>query len=172
MKYTCAEDFVVQQLELLQLERNAEITESQKLLDSVSSKKLEEKGVCMMNLVINHIRSGLYGRTVVAFVSKVAGKILPATSLSNGNPKIFFAFKSINVELMTRCYTTGDIVGIFLNSSASHKDQVCTGIINSSKTSLIEVAIDVDVESIKLDDTDCFKIVKLANNVTFKRLKE
>jgi len=87
MKYTSAQDFVVHQLELLKLERKTEIAESQKLLKTVSSKKLEEKGVCLMNLVINHIRSGLYGRTVVSFVSKVVGKELPATSLSSGTIK-------------------------------------------------------------------------------------
>ena len=74
---------------------------------------------------------------------------------------------------MTTCsFTAGDIVGIFSSSSASHKDQLCTGIINCSKASLIEVAIDLDAENINLDDTDCYKIIKLANNVTYKRLKE
>jgi hypothetical protein len=85
MKYNHVEDFVVHQLELLKLERNAEIAENQKLLENVSSKKLEEKGVCLTNLVISHIRSGLYARTIIAFIGKVAGKMLPATSLSNGN---------------------------------------------------------------------------------------
>ena len=40
------------------------------------------------------------------------------------------------------------------------------------KSGCVEVALDLDTENIELNDTDSYKILKLANNVTYKRLKQ
>ncbi len=85
MQYNSIEDFVIQQLELLNLERDAEIAESRRLQENISAKQLQEKGVCILNLVVQGIRSGLYGRTIIAFGCKLAGKELPSSNLSSGN---------------------------------------------------------------------------------------
>ncbi len=68
---------------------------------------------------------------------------------------------------------SGDIVGIFSNSSASQleKDQICSGIISCVKTCTIEVALDMDTENVDLNENDCYKLLQLANNVTYRRLK-
>ena len=84
IKYASVEDFVRRQLDLLNLERDAEISESRKFQENVSAKQLQEKGVCLINLAVQNIRSGLYGRSIVTFVSKIAGKELPSTNLSSG----------------------------------------------------------------------------------------
>lgn len=84
VKYNNAEDFVSQQLKFLMLEREAEVAESQQLLDNVSAKKLQEKGVCLISLALSGMHSGLYGRTILSFCTKT-GDLLPATSLSSGN---------------------------------------------------------------------------------------
>lgn len=84
MKYASVEDFVSQQLNLLNLERDAEISESRKLQENTTAKQLQEKGVCLMNLSLQCIRSGLYGRSVASFSSKIVGKELPSTNLSSG----------------------------------------------------------------------------------------
>lgn len=52
------------------------------------------------------------------------------------------------------------------------KDQICSGIISCTKTNTIEVALDLDMENIDLNESDAYKLVKLANNVTYRRLKE
>ncbi len=84
MEYNSLEDFVSQQLDLLNLERDAEIAESRRLQENVPAKQLQEKGICMLNLVVNGLRSGLYGRTIVTFGCKMVGKELPASNLSSG----------------------------------------------------------------------------------------
>ena len=89
MKYASVEDFVSQQLNLLNLERDAEISESRKLQENTTAKQLQEKGVCLMNLSLQCIRSGLYGRSVASFASKIVGKELPSTNLSSGILDLF-----------------------------------------------------------------------------------
>ena len=84
VKFNSVEDFVRKQLDLLNLEKDAEITESRKLQENVSSKQLQEKGVCLINLSVQNLRSGLYGRSIVTFGSKITGKELPSTNLSSG----------------------------------------------------------------------------------------
>ena len=85
IKFNGVEDFVRKQLDLLNLEKEAEITENRKLQENVSSKLLQEKGVCLINLSLENLRSGLYGRSVVTFRSRIQGKELPSTNLSSGN---------------------------------------------------------------------------------------
>lgn len=85
--YSNIEDFVSCQLDLVNLERDAEVSESRKMHDSVPAKQLQEKGICLLNLTLQGIRSGLYGRTLVTFTNKM-GKDLPATDLSSGKYKL------------------------------------------------------------------------------------
>ena len=84
-KYNSVDDFVIKQLELLNIEKEAEIAQNRALQENVSPKVLQEKGICLLNLKVLNVRSGLYGRTVVTFGSKMIGKELPSTSLSSGN---------------------------------------------------------------------------------------
>lgn len=171
MQYKSLEDFVSQQLELLNLERDAEIAESRRLQENLSAKQLQEKGVCILSLVVQGLRSGLYGRTILTFGSKMAGKELPSSNMSSG---IAFSFSSAFTALyLLKNICTGDIVGIFSNSSASQleKDQICSGIVSCVKSNTIEVALDSDCENIDLDDNECYKLLQLANNVTHRRLK-
>lgn len=90
MKYSSIEDFVCQQLELLNLERDAEIAESRRLQENVPAKQLQEKGVCILNLVVQGLRSGLYGRTIVTFACKLVGKELPSSNLGSGGLTVVF----------------------------------------------------------------------------------
>lgn len=83
-KYDSVEHFVSQQLELLNIEKEAEIAQTRSLQENVSPKILQEKGVCLLSLRVVNIRSGLYGRTVVTFGPRIVGKELPSTSLSSG----------------------------------------------------------------------------------------
>ena len=85
MEYNSLEDFVSQQLDLLNLERDAEIAESRRLQENIPAKQLQEKGIGLLNLNVHGLRSGLYGRTIVTFCCKIAGKELPSSNLSSGD---------------------------------------------------------------------------------------
>lgn len=174
MQYNSIEDFVIQQLELLNLERDAEIAESRRLQENISAKQLQEKGVCILNLVVQGIRSGLYGRTIITFGCKLAGKELPSSNLSSGNFSFVVRKQSpVVISNIFLKYCLGDIVGIFPNSSASQleKDQICSGIVSCLKSSTIEIALDTDCDNVDLNDNDCYKLLQLANSVTYRRLK-
>ena len=57
--------FVEKTLELLNVERQAEINESRAFYENADNKVLESKGVCLKKLVIFGRKTGLYGRILV-----------------------------------------------------------------------------------------------------------
>ena len=174
MKYNSVEEFVSRQLELLNLERDAEIAESRKLQENTTAKQLQEKGVCLTNLILLNMHAGLYGRTIATFGSKIMGNDLPSTNLGSGTTAGgCYLYLKITCIIMG-FFFSGDIVGIFPNAGASHleKDQICSGIISSSRSGTIDVALDLDTENVDLNDNDSYKLLKLANNVTYRRLRE
>ena len=57
--------FVEETLELLNLEKQAEINESKAFYENADSTTLENKGVCLRKLVVLGQRTGLYGRTLL-----------------------------------------------------------------------------------------------------------
>ena len=56
------ETFVAKHLELLKLEQESEVEESQKLLDGCSPKELQSKGVALLGLTIHSRKTGELGR--------------------------------------------------------------------------------------------------------------
>ncbi len=57
--------FVEETLELLNLERQAEINESRAFYENTDNTTLENKGVCLRKVVIFGQKTGLYGRTLL-----------------------------------------------------------------------------------------------------------
>lgn len=82
--YAGVDDFVARQMQLINLERDAEIDENRKLHDNVPAKQLQENGVCLLNLVLLNLRSGLFGRSIASFACRVADKELPSSDFSSG----------------------------------------------------------------------------------------
>ena len=85
------EKFVSEQKRLLALERDAEIEESRLLQSNVSLRELCQKGVAVQKLVVGGQATGLYGRLVITWVSRLPGS---------------------NHELPSHSITSGDIVGV------------------------------------------------------------
>lgn len=88
MKYHDVEDFVHVQLELLNLERDAEIAATRQLRENVSAKVLQQNGVCLTQLSLSNVHSGLYGRSMATFIPGSASAELPATRLASGNRRL------------------------------------------------------------------------------------
>lgn len=105
MQFNSIEDFVSQQLELINLEKDAEVAESRRLQENVPPKQLQEKGVCILSLVIQGLRSGLYGRTIVTFGCKLVGKELPSSNLSSGRICFHFCTSNSNFGLFLNIFT-------------------------------------------------------------------
>nr|XP_008106994.1 PREDICTED: DNA-binding protein SMUBP-2 [Anolis carolinensis] len=146
---TAVEPFVSRQLELLQEEREAEIAEARVWQESISLKELERKGVCLLKLEIASQRTGLYGRFLVTLQPRKCG---------------------LQAELPSNSFGPGDIVGLY--ETAGQGDQLSTGIVTRITAKSVTVAIDEPQSSLlSLDQGNTYRLLKLANDVTYKRLK-
>ncbi|XP_072015866.1 DNA-binding protein SMUBP-2-like [Amphiura filiformis] len=143
------QEFVTKQNELLALEREAEIEESSTLLENVSSKELQRRGVCLLKLHISNQSTGLYGRTLLTFE-------LPK---GHGDGK-----------LPTHTFSSGDIIGVG-PVHGSPSSQVASGIVSRVGTSFITVAFEEQTDELTVDNGQLYQLTKLANDVTYKRIK-
>lgn len=137
-------------LELLQEEREAEIEETKLWQENISLKDLQNKGVCLLKLQIRSQSTGLYGRTVVVL-----------------EPRKHLGFSS----LPSNSFGPGDIVGLYDTSGCSAVSQICTGIVTRISQATISVAFDDLKDGISLDADGLYNLLKLANDVTYKRMK-
>lgn len=76
--------FTRKHLDLIELEKNAEIDESKSLLSTSSLQRLQLKGLCLLKLKIDHKYTGLYGRTIIVLDSSVPGKQINTQHFSSG----------------------------------------------------------------------------------------
>ncbi|XP_060119937.1 DNA-binding protein SMUBP-2-like isoform X1 [Heteronotia binoei] len=147
---TVVQDFVSHQLVLLQEEREAEISEARVWQESISLKELQRRGVCLLKLEIASQRTGLYGQLLVTFQPRKHGSELS--------------------ELPCNRFGPGDIVGLY--EMDGQKDQLATGIVTRMAPKLITIAVDEPHNSpVSLDQENSYRLLKLTNDVTYKRLK-
>ncbi|XP_065794024.1 DNA-binding protein SMUBP-2 [Muntiacus reevesi] len=147
MASTPVESFVTKQLELLELERDAEVEERRSWQENVSLKELQSRGVCLLKLQVSSQRTGLYGRLLVTFEPRrcVSAAALPSNS-----------------------FTSGDIVGLY-----DEGGQLATGVLTRITQKAVTVAFDESHDSqLSLDQEHSYRLLKLANDVTYKRLKK
>ncbi|KAK2493623.1 hypothetical protein MC885_008398, partial [Smutsia gigantea] len=147
MTSAAVESFVTKQLDLLELERNAEVEERRSWQENVSLKELQSRGVCLLKLQVSSQRTGLYGRLLVTFEPRkcVSAGALPSNSFSSG-----------------------DIVGLYDEGT-----QLATGILTRITQKSVTVAFDESHDfRLSLDRETSYRLLKLANDVTYKRLKK
>ncbi|XP_067663777.1 DNA-binding protein SMUBP-2-like [Haliotis asinina] len=140
--------FVRKTLELLNKEREAEVEETRVLTEKLPPKELQRRGVCLLKLRLTGRNSGLYGRTLVTFEPFWAGKDFPSHNL-----------------------TPGDIVGLSLSQGETQNESLASGIVSKVGQSQISIAFDETHDIFSLDDEVQYKLTKLANDVTYRRLK-
>ncbi|XP_010955079.2 DNA-binding protein SMUBP-2 [Camelus bactrianus] len=147
MASAAVESFVTKHLDLLELERDAEVEERRSWQENVPLKELQSRGVCLLKLQVSSQQTGLYGRLLVAFEPRkcASAAVLP----SNG-------------------FTSGDIVGLYDESG-----QLATGILTRITPKLVTVAFDESHDlQLSLDRENSYRLLKLANDITYKRLKK
>jgi len=140
------DSFISEQRRLLALEREAEVEEANILQSNTSIKELCQKGVAVQKVVVGGQVTGLYGRTVITFTSRVIGQELPAHSL-----------------------TSGDIVGV---RGAERTESEVSGVVTWVSPTSLGIAVQVSEvgEENSLDESCLYSLVKLANDVTYRRL--
>uniref|UniRef100_A0A3B4UHB1 DNA-binding protein SMUBP-2 n=1 Tax=Seriola dumerili TaxID=41447 RepID=A0A3B4UHB1_SERDU len=144
------EQFVSKTLELLQEEREAEIEETRLWQENISLKDLQNKGVCLLKLQIGSQSTGLYGRTVVIL-----------------EPRKHLGFSS----LPSNSFGPGDIVGLYDTGGCTADSQIATGIVTRVSQASISVAFDDSKDGLSFDTDALYILLKLANDVTYKRMK-
>uniref|UniRef100_A0A9L0K4C2 Immunoglobulin mu DNA binding protein 2 n=1 Tax=Equus asinus TaxID=9793 RepID=A0A9L0K4C2_EQUAS len=150
MAAAAVESFVARQLDLLELERDAEVEERRSWQENISLKELQSRGVCLLKLQVSSQRTGLYGRLLVTFEPRrcVSSAVLPSNS-----------------------FTSGDIVGLY--DAANEGSQLATGILTRITQKSVSVAFDESHDcQLSLDRESSYRLLKLANDVTYKRLKK
>ncbi|XP_030056992.1 DNA-binding protein SMUBP-2 [Microcaecilia unicolor] len=138
------ENFVQSQLELLKEEREAEIEETRRWQESICLKELQRRGVCLLKLQVASQRTGLYGKLLVTF-----------------NPRKY----DCEALLPSNSFGPGDIVGLY------ESEQLATGIVTHITQKFITVAFSESHEGLNVDRENAYRLLKLANDVTYRRLK-
>ncbi|XP_034443511.1 DNA-binding protein SMUBP-2 [Hippoglossus hippoglossus] len=145
------EEFVSKTLELLEEEREAEIEETRLWQENISLKDLQNKGVCLLKLQIGSQSTGLYGRTVLIL-----------------EPRKHLGFSS----LPSNSFGPGDIVGLYDAGGCTAASQIGTGIVTRVSQASISVAFDDSKDGLSFDTDALHSLLKLANDVTYKRMKK
>uniref|UniRef100_A0A3Q3FIJ6 DNA-binding protein SMUBP-2 n=1 Tax=Labrus bergylta TaxID=56723 RepID=A0A3Q3FIJ6_9LABR len=145
------EQFVSKTLELLQEEREAEIEETRIWQENISLKDLQSKGVCLLKLQIGSQFTGLYGRTVIVL-----------------EPRKHLGFST----LPSNSFGPGDIVGLYDTGGCTAASQISTGVVTRVSQASVSVAFDDTKDGGSFEDNALYNLLKLANDVTYKRMKQ
>ncbi|NWV82166.1 SMBP2 protein, partial [Dasyornis broadbenti] len=117
--------------------------------ESVSLKELQRRGVCLLKLQVSSQRTGLYGRLLVTF-----------------QPRKWDS----DTELPSNSFGPGDIVGLY--ESAGQGEPLCTGVVTRVTPKAVTVALEEPRDGeLAVDHERSFRLLKLANDVTYNRLK-
>lgn len=73
--------------------------------------------------------------------------------------------------LSVMSFVSGDIVGLYDTSGCSAESQICTGIVTRISQASISVAFDDLKDEASFDADGLYNLLKLANDVTYKRMK-
>uniref|UniRef100_A0A9J7X404 DNA-binding protein SMUBP-2 n=1 Tax=Cyprinus carpio carpio TaxID=630221 RepID=A0A9J7X404_CYPCA len=139
------ENFVSKTLELLQEEREAELEETRAWQENLSPKNLQHKGVYLLKLQITSQRTGMYGRLLVVFEPRksIGPSILPSNT-----------------------FGPGDIIGLY---QAEGQEQLGSGVVTRVTQASLTVAFDDTQDGMNLDRDGLYNLMKLANDVTYRR---
>ncbi|NXX10761.1 SMBP2 protein, partial [Podargus strigoides] len=118
--------------------------------ESISLKELQRRGVCLLKLQAASQRTGLYGRLLVTFQP---GKC------------------SSDAELPYNSFGPGDIVGLY--ESAGQGAPLSTGVVTRVTSRAVTAAFEESGDgTLSLDRDGSYRLLKLANDVTYNRLKK
>lgn len=132
----------------MEKERDAELEETRVLTERLPIKELQRRGVCLPKLCIVGRRTGFYGRIVITFEMGRNQQELPSHN-----------------------FTPGDIAGLS-SCSGDQAEDIASGIVTRANKSSVCVAFDDNQDLFLLSDDGTYKLQKLANDVTYKRLKK
>jgi DNA polymerase alpha-associated DNA helicase A len=153
--------FAAAQLTLLDAELQAELSETNALLSSHTPTALSRAGLAILNLNVSSIRTGLGGKTVVEL------GLDPAVVTKGENP-----------DIPEHGIRTGDIVAVQEQPSGSAKKTEKRDLVKKGAEGVVlrirreNVEIVLDKEDADVPTGGKLWLVKLANDVTYKRMNQ
>lgn len=144
-------DFISSTLPLLEMEKNAEVAQAQEAVSGVRPEKAQARGRALLNLKLRDAEGGLLGRTLLTFM------------LNKGSGD------SMSHPLPPHKFSPHDVVDIRANKADSNGPALVGGLVYRVKEDCITVAVE-EAPDEGLDQP--LRLEKLANEVTYKRLKE
>lgn len=142
--------------------------------ENSSLKDLQSKGICLLKLQIGSQFTGLYGRTVLVLEPRkyLGFSSLPSNTFGPGESETLTLLLLENFHTYFKfSFIAGDIVGLYDTAGCSATSQICTGIVTRVSQASVSVAIDVLKDDAVLDTNSLYNLLKLANDVTYKRMK-
>ncbi|XP_078452956.1 DNA-binding protein SMUBP-2 isoform X2 [Lampetra planeri] len=144
------ESFILKWQELLKEEREAEIEQAKSWQQGVPLKELQRRGICLLRLHLCNRRTGLYGRQLLKFGAR------------GGAP---------DSKLPSNDFGPGDIVGLYEGACDAVEEQLASGVVTRVSASAVTVAFDEAHDALDLKHDGPYSLLKLANDITYKRLK-
>ncbi|NXA49312.1 SMBP2 protein, partial [Nothocercus julius] len=118
--------------------------------ESLSPRELQRRGLCLLRLQAAGQRTGLYGRLLVTFEGRT------------GAP---------GAALPSHAFGPGDVVGLY--ESAGQGDALSTGVVTRITATAVTVAFEESREGLlSVGREGSYRLLKLANDITYKRLKK
>lgn len=159
--------FVEKQLRLLEMERQAEIAEVDNLLASHSAKELEGLGLCIRNLRVESVSTGMGGHRLVKLVrAEGGGATLPPTRLGPG-------------DIVSVKTPSGGSSSAPSSTATEQKQPQMSGVVVKIREGSLTIAFDTDRDdgSEGLSQTAAegdtgLVVTQMGNDVTYKRMKE
>ena len=168
--------FVKKQLRLLEMERQAEITEVDSLLATHSPKELERLGLCIRNLRVASVSTGMGGRRLIKLVrAEREGAPLPPTRLGPGD----IVSVKTPVAASATVSSSSSSSSPARSSSAEHQQAQLSGVVVKIREGSLTIASDADrddgsdtlILTVSEGDTGLI-VTQMGNDVTYKRMKE
>ncbi|KAN0025246.1 hypothetical protein ACTFIU_003506 [Dictyostelium citrinum] len=178
------ENYIKKTLELLDIEKESEVNEAIENFATLSNKELELKGVTINKVKILNFSTGLSGRILIklaraSFVDN-SGSSSNNNNKQNNNDSDGDDNDQDNFDLPPHKISNGDIVGIRPSKSKPGTNHYYTGVVYKVDSRKIVIAYDDNN-----DDSDpnnrpmldeyfqtLYSIDKLANDVTYKKIRE
>ncbi|KAK9808936.1 hypothetical protein WJX72_006613 [[Myrmecia] bisecta] len=149
-KQLSLEAFVAQTLPLLELEKDAEVAQAQEAVSQCKPETAQAKGRALLNLRCTDAEGGLLGRTLLTLASNKGAGTVP-------------------VSLPPHKFSPHDVVDLKPNKASPSDPAIVGGVVYRVKEEVIIIAVE-EAPDDGLDQP--LRLEKLANEVTYKRLKE
>ncbi|KAK6462324.1 P-loop containing nucleoside triphosphate hydrolase protein [Scheffersomyces coipomensis] len=163
-------DLVESFINAVNIEQKSDILLTNEYLDSYSPKKLAQSGLAIINLIINNIKLGLGGKTLIELVIDPAIKGDSKDELSVGSLRVGDIVK---LDKQAKSTASKDKV-----KEKAKEDESLEGVIIRQNSYSITISIDDDSTDDKVlslynntsNDNTRMWLVKLSNSVTYKRM--